>query len=114
MVVPLIAVVDPRSLAFGPTRPSDVVVVASSQLARTITRRKRVLDDSTIEALVARAELDGTWYADARVNDETLHYEARFAKLQARVDAAARRRAVWIAVGVLAAATAIALALLLG
>lgn len=114
MVVPLIAIVDPRSLAFGPARPSDVVVVASSQLARTITRRKRVLDSETIDTLVARAEFNGAWHSDARVNDETLHHEARFSKLQALVDAAARRRAVWLAVGALAAATVTALVLLLG
>lgn len=110
-VVPLIAIVDPRSLAFGRPRPADVLVVASSQVARTITRRERVLQDATISELVARAELDGDWHADARVLDETLRHEDRFARLRQSVDAAARRRALWITLGVLAVLAAVALAL---
>lgn len=110
-VVPLIAIVDPRSLAFGRPRPADVLVVASSQVARTITRRGRVLPDATIADLVARAELGGRWHADARVLDETLRHEDRFARLKNAVDAAARRRALWITAGVLAALAALALAL---
>lgn len=112
-VVPLIAIVDPSSLAFGRSRPTDVLVVASSQVARTITRRERVLQDATIATLVARAELDGHWHADSRVVDETLRHEDRFTRLQQAVDAAARRRALWIAGGVLAALAAIALAVAL-
>jgi hypothetical protein len=112
-VVPLIAIVDPRSLVFGKTRPADVVVVSSSRLARTITRRARVLPDDTIASLVALAERDGAWHADAHVVDDTFRHEARFAKLVQRVDAAARRRALWIAAGVLAALAAVAVAVLL-
>ncbi len=113
-VVPLIAIVDPRSLAFGPTRPADVVVVASSQLARTITRRKGVLEPAQISDLVSRAVRGGTWHDDAHVVDETLRHEARFIRLQQLVESAARRRATWIAIALLVALAGVGLAVLLG
>lgn len=112
-VIPLIAIVDPRSLAFGHPRPTDVVVVASSRLARTITRRKRALTDEAIAELVVRAQQGGRWHADSRVVDDTFTPEADFALLVQRVDAAARRRALWILGGLGAVLAGIAVAALL-
>lgn len=113
-VIPLIAIVDPRSLAFGRPRPTDVVVVASSRLARTITRRKRVLTDDAIAEFVVRAQQGGRWYADSRVVDDTFTPEADFALLVQRVDAAARRRALWVLGGVVVLLAGIAALALLG
>lgn len=113
-VIPLIAIVDPRPLAFGKSRPTDVVVVPSAGLTRAITRRKTVLTDAAITDLVARAELSGAWHCDARVVDDTARLETRFTRLTQLVDAAARRRALWIAGVVLAALAAVALAVALG
>lgn len=103
-VTPVIAVVDPGSLAFGRTRPNDVLVVASSQLERTLMRRRPLLTDADTAALVALAEERGTWHTDAHVLDDTFRHEARFTRLRDMVDAAARRRAGWGLLGVVAAA----------
>ena len=98
-VTPVIAVVDPGSIKFGHTRPDGVLVIASSQLERTLLRRKRVLTDDAIVALTALAEQRGTWHSDAHVLDDTLRHEARFRRLQGAVDAATRRRVGWVLSG---------------
>lgn len=110
-VIPLIAIVDPRSLAFVGTRPHNLLVARSSQLARTITRRKRVIEEGALTRLVAAAERNGDWYADSRVVDDTFRHEAAFARLVERVDAAARRRALWVFAGVLALLAVVTLAI---
>ncbi len=111
-VFPLVSIVDPGSLAFGRSRPRDVTVVASSHLARTLTRRSRVLSDSAVLELVQLAEQRGPWRADAHVLDDTLRHEDRFARLKQDVDAAARRRATWIVAAALVPVVAAAAALL--
>lgn len=111
-VFPLVSIVNPGSLAFGRPRPRDVTVVASSQLARTLRRRSRVLTDSAILELSQLAEQRGPWRADAHVLNETLRHEDRFASLKQHVDAAARRRALWITAAALAPLSAAAAALL--
>lgn len=111
-VFPLVSIVDPGSLAFVRPRPRDVTVVASSQLARTITRRPRVLTASAVLELSQLAEQRGPWRADAHVLDETLRHEDRLVSLKQDVDAAARRRALWIVAAALAPLSAAAAALL--
>jgi hypothetical protein len=96
-VTPVIAVVDPGSLSFARGRAKkDVLVVSSGQLARMLTRRKRRLADDEVSNLVIAAEHRGTWHTSAKVLDDTLRHEARFARLREAVDSAARRRAAWI------------------
>lgn len=112
-VNPLIAVVDPGSLAFGRRRPRDVTVAASSQAVRFITRRPRALSASQVSDLVDAAERSGAWHAAEHVVDDTLRHEARFTRLRYDVDAAARRRVAWIALGLAATAAAIVGAILL-
>ncbi len=94
VVTPIIAVVDPATLIIN-ERADGVEVLASSQLAGYLARRKPRLTDATVASLVERAGLDGTWSAD--VIDETLVHEARFARLKREVDRAWRRRAGWVA-----------------
>ncbi len=106
-VNPLIAVVDPGSLAFGRRRPRDVTVAASPQAVRLITRRGRLLTTTQVAELVATAEASGLWHASGRVIDDTLRHEARFMRLRYEVDAAARRRAAWIALAAIAALAAV-------
>ena len=113
-VIPLIAIVDPRSLAFAGSRPRDLIVTRSSRLVTTITRRKRVLEDAALVGLVAAAERGGDWHADAHVVDDTFRHEAEFTRLVERVDAAARRRALWASAGVLLALAVVTLLVLLG
>jgi hypothetical protein len=105
-VTPVIAIVDPGTLTFGRTRPPGMVVIASSQLERTLLRRKRVLADAAITHLTELAEQRGTWHTAAHVRDDTLRHEARFARLQETVDAAARRRFGWLLLTVVAASAA--------
>lgn len=112
-VIPLIAIVDPRSLAFGRTRPGDIVIVPSPRLVRTITRRRAVVPDAGIADLIAVAQFSGNWYPDSKVIDETLRHEARFARLVHQVDAASRRRALWLLGSGLAVLAAVGLAVVL-
>lgn len=100
-VNPLIAIMDPGSLAFGRRRPRDVTVAASPQIARLVTRRKRVLSDAATRTLVAAAEQRGTWHAADHVIDDTLRHEARFQRLRYEVDAAARRNIAWLVLAAL-------------
>lgn len=111
-VNPLIAVVDPGSLAFGRRRPRDVTVAASSQAARLITRRARQLTTTQAAELVGAVEGSGVWHASERVIDDTLRHEARFMRLRYEVDAAARRRAAWIALAAIAALAAMIVGIL--
>ena len=101
-VNPLIAIVDPGSLAFGRRRPRDVTVVASSGVARVLARHARELSEATARDLVAAAERHGAWHCAERVIDDTLRHEARFTKLRHQVDAAARRNLAWLLSGALA------------
>lgn len=98
-VIPIIAIVDPRSLTFGRNRPEELLVLSSAQLARTITQRKLRLVDATVRTLTALAEQRGTWHSDARVLDDTLRHEARFHRLQHEVAVARRRRTGWMLTG---------------
>jgi len=82
-------------------------VLAASQLAGFLERRKPRLEDAAVTALLVTAGLHGSW--SAHVLDETLRHETRFARLRAEVDAAARRRAAWI-VGGAGVLTALAIA----
>jgi hypothetical protein len=95
-VTPVIAIVDPGSLHFGRVRPLDVIVLASSQLARVLLRRKRRLGDDAAAALVARATLGGTWLPAEHLVEETRRLETRFARLRAAVESAAHRRTAWL------------------
>jgi hypothetical protein len=115
-VTPVIAVVDPGSLSFARSRAKkDVLVVTSGHLARMLTRRKRRLSDDAVADLVSAAEQRGTWHTSAKVLDDTLRHEARFARLREAVDSAARRRAAWILGGVATLAASMgALVLLVG
>lgn len=107
-VNPLIAIVDPGSLAFVRRRPQDVTVAASSRLSGIVTRRRNVLSPASCRALVEVAEGSGTWHAAEHVIDDTLRHEARFQRLRHEVDAAASRNVAWI---VLAAGAVLALVL---
>lgn len=105
-VIPVLAIVDPGTLAFK-GHPEGVQVLAASQLAGFLERRKPRLEDAAVTALLVTAGLHGSW--SAHVLDETLRHETRFARLRAEVDAAARRRAAWI-VGGAGVLTALAIA----
>ena len=95
-ITPVIAIVDPGSLSFGRKRPDGILVLSSSQLVRTLLRRKPRLMDAAIQSFVERAEQRGTWHTDSRVLDDTLRHEARFHRLQHEVAVARRRRNGWI------------------
>lgn len=62
-----------------------------------LSRRKPRLTDAATASLIDAAELDGAW--DAHVLDETLRHEARFLRLKGEVEAAWRRRVIWLSVG---------------
>ena len=110
-VVTVLAIVDPGSLVLK-GRPEGVEVLAASQLAGFLARRKPRLTDAAVTELLVTAGLHGSW--SAHVLDETLRHETRFARLRADVDAATRRRAAWI-VGASAGVVALAaLAVALG
>jgi hypothetical protein len=94
VATPVIAIVDPATLTLK-QRADGVEVLAASQLAGYLARRKARLTDAVASELVAAASATGEW--DADVVDETLRHEARFARLKAEVDAALRRRVGWIA-----------------
>lgn len=108
VVTPVIAVIDPAALTIK-QRADGVEVLASSQLASFFSRRKPRLTDAATRDLVAAASVDGTWSAD--VVDESAQHEARFLRLKAEVDAAARRRIMW---GVSAAGAVLVMALTWG
>lgn len=112
-VVPIIALVDPAALKIDRKHSRDVVVLESRRLVRYLARRKRTVSDAAVGALVQRAERNGTWHAARDVVDDTLRHEARFARLTAEVDGAARRRAAWILLGALAVLLAIVVPLVL-
>ena len=107
-VTPVIAIVDPGSLHFGRPAPLDAIVLVSTQLARTLLRRKHRLTDAAACALVAAAEHSRAWHPTTSMLDETLRHEARFARLQHAVHAAVLRRTAWLlgASGLLVAAVA--------
>ena len=104
VVTPVLAIVDPSTLTLK-QRADGVEVLAASQLAGYLSRRKPRLTDAAALELVAAASATGEW--DADVVDETLRHEARFVRLKGEVDAAWRRRIIWLATGVLAAAVGI-------
>lgn len=110
-VIPLIAVIDPGSLGFAKRSVKDVVVVRSSHLARTMTRRKQVLSDSAISVYTRLVDERSTWHTDEHVLDETLRHEQRFHRLQHEVAVAALRRHVWIMLAVLAVGVPLVLTL---
>lgn len=93
--IPLIAIVDPGSLTFAGPRPAGVRVLAASQLGRMLSRARPVMTEAAVDALVVTAELIGHWHISAL--DGAPEHETRFARLKARVDAAARRRIGWLA-----------------
>ena len=104
VVTPVVAVVDPAVLTIK-QRADGVDVLASSQLAAYLGRRKGRLAAPVVADLVAAASADGVWSAD--VVDETLRHEARFLRLKGEVDAAWRRRVVWVAAGLVVIAAGI-------
>lgn len=104
VVTPVVAVVDPAVLTIK-QRADGVEVLASSQLAAYLGRRKGRLTPHAVADLVASASADGSWSAD--VVDETLRHEARFLRLKSEVDAAWRRRVVWVVSAALVAASLI-------
>lgn len=109
-VTPVIAVVDPGSLTIT-SPPTGVIVVVSNRLARTITRRPRVLSDATIAAIVDCAADPETWHSGDYAPDATPQRQAQFARLRHQVDAAARRRIAWALGGVVAVAAPVLLSI---
>ena len=109
-VTPVIAVVDPGSLTVT-SPPTGVIVVVSNRLARTITRRPRVLSDATIAAIVDCAADPETWHSGDYAPDATPQRQAQFSRLRHQVDAAARRRIAWALGGVVAVAAPVLLSI---
>ena len=110
-VVPVLAIVDPGTLALK-GHPDGVQVLAASQLAGFLARRKPRLTETAVTAVLVTAGLHGSW--SAHVLDETLRHETRFARLKAEVDAAARRRMAWIVGGAAGVTALVAAAAVLG
>ena len=98
-VIPVLAIVDPGHFDIK-QRPSGVDVISSTQLASYLARRPVSLEADAVSAVIESAEGLGPWSAD--IPDEALRHEARFARLVADVESAARRRAIWVAAGGLA------------
>lgn len=92
-VTPVLAMIDPGHFDIK-ARPAGVEVLAATQLASFLSRRKPRLTDETVSMLLAQATAAG-WSTD--LYDETLRHETRFARLVAEVESAARRRAGWVA-----------------
>jgi hypothetical protein len=109
-VTPVIAVVDPGSLTIK-SPPIGAIVVVSNRLARTITRRPRVLSDATIAAIVDCAADPETWHSGYYAPDATPQRQAQFSRLRHQVDAAARRRIAWALGGVVAVAAPVLLSI---
>ena len=109
-VTPVIAIVDPATLAITEP-PAGVEVIAATQLGSFLRRRKSRLTAVAVSGMLVMAELTGTWSAD--VVDETLRYETRFARLKAEVDAAAHRRRAWLVTAAIVVASLIVAAAVL-
>ena len=109
-VTPVIAVVDPGSLTVT-SPPNGLLVVSSNRLARTITRRPRLLSEAMVAAIVDRAADPATWHSGEYAPDVTPQRQAQFSRLRHQVDAAARRRLAWVLGGAVAVAAPVLLSI---
>lgn len=102
-VVGIIAIVEPESVTVS-GRPRDVVVLASSQLARWISRRPRVLEPAQVAAIAGAANDDTTWAAHPVSANDSEALVALFEPIRREVVAARLVRRLWAASGAVAVA----------
>jgi hypothetical protein len=112
-VTPIIAVVDPGSLAVGRDAPTDVVIVRADRLVARLTRGRRTVSSAAVEALARRAEGGGELARSQPSLDTTLRHATRFARLKHEVDAAWRRRTAWLVILAVTPMTAVVLGIVL-
>lgn len=104
---PIVAIVAARSITVR-ERPTDVVVLSSTQLLRWLQRRPKLLTDEQSKQLMVAALNPATWGSAALPPADL----ARFAALRASVTSARRRRRSWALVAVLSPFAIFASALL--
>lgn len=108
----MIVVVDPKDFVVR-EKPATVAVVTSSGLLRALRAQVKhgpVLPVEDLAAVRAAAEIPGTWHRDPPPAVDTADLLARFGQLRRGVVAARRCRAAWRIAGMLALATAAAIA----
>jgi hypothetical protein len=91
----LLVIVDPASVTIK-QQPDDVTVLTARELVRWLKRRKRLLDESTVQRIADAASKTRTWHktADATVDSARLQ---TFEALRADVNQARGRRTLWAA-----------------
>ncbi|MET0784589.1 MAG: nuclease-related domain-containing protein [Leifsonia flava] len=99
---PVIAVVGAKSITVK-QQPSDVMVLADTQLVRWLRRRRRTPALVTTP-VVAAAEHPSTWHSNAAEALADANLE-QFASLQHEVRTARDVRAIWVGGGVVAVGT---------
>jgi hypothetical protein len=104
---PIVAIVAARSITVR-ERPTDVVVLSSTQLLRWLQRRAHLLTDEQSKQLMAAALNPATWGNPALPPADL----ASFATLRESVTSARRRRRSWALVAVLSPFAIFASALL--
>ena len=100
-VVPMIVLVDPRSITVK-RAPERVQVVDARSLSRWLTRRAEVLSPEVVLDVVAVLDDPGNWRVGTAPEPDLL---VRFGRLDREVRAARGRRMLWVA-GLTAAAVA--------
>ena len=107
-VVPVIAVVDPASLALR-ERPEQVVVLTASQLVRWLKKRPAALAPEQVRALLDVSVDPATWHTAPTQGTEPTAVRSSFSALDLQVRHARRTRRAWacglLGAGGLAAAT---------
>jgi hypothetical protein len=101
VVTPLIVMVGVTEINRGLKRPA-VDVITSRGIVRNLKRRKIILLPDAVAEIADVAGSRGTWHRDAVVLADTQRHVQRFERLRREVDAAARRRWLWVLLGRLA------------
>jgi hypothetical protein len=95
VVTPLIVMVGISQLNYGRQRP-DVDVVIARGIVRNLRRRRKILSPDAVAEIADVASRRGTWHRDAVVLDDAQRHVLRFERLRSQVEAAARRRKMWV------------------
>jgi len=93
----ILAVVSPKSLTVR-QKHRDVEVLASTEIAPWLQRRRRVLSPDDVREIAAAAARPATWAPDATAHLDTVELAERFQKLRAEVGRAWRVQLAWVLV----------------
>lgn len=91
----ILVIVDPEQLHVSES-PRDVAVLTSHQLARWLSRRPPVLEQSEVALIVRSAEQEKTWRPKLAVLGDGALHSQRFEKIRREVAAARFIRQMWV------------------